>query len=67
MYYQFFVHVFLYDTYTCHAACLYGDVINKAKMFRPDTSKLVKSLKHLIGKGYDLVIIIHSIRQVYFA
>ena len=47
MYYQFFVHVFLYDKYTPHAACLYSDVIN-------------------IAKEYDLVIIIHSMRQVYF-
>ena len=64
MYYQFFVHVFLYDTYTSHAACLYGDVINIAKMCKSDTSKLVNSLKHFIRTGDDWVIIIHTLRQV---
>jgi len=31
--------------------CFYGDIINKAKKFKPDTSKLVKSLKNLICKA----------------
>lgn len=31
--------------------CFHGDVINKAKKFKSDISKLVKSLKNLIGKG----------------
>jgi len=45
---------------------LYSDVIDKAKMFKSDTSKLVESLKNLIRKGYELTII-DSLRQVYFA
>jgi len=53
MYYQFFFHVFLHDKYRSHTACLYGDVINKAKKCKSDTSKLVKSLKYLIRKGDD--------------
>ena len=44
-----------------------GDVINNAKTFKSDTSKLVKSLKNLIRKGYDLSTIVHSLKQVYFA
>ena len=31
--------------------CFYGDVINKAKILKSDTSKLVKSLKNHISKG----------------
>ena len=40
--------------------CSYGDVINKAKKFKADTSKLVQSLKNLIHKGYDLETITES-------
>ena len=45
----------------------YGDVINKAKKFKSDTSKLVKSLKNLIHKGYDLSTIVYSLNHVYSA
>ena len=31
--------------------CFYGDIINKAKKLKPDTSTLVKSLKNLICKA----------------
>ena len=31
--------------------CFYGDIINKVKKFKPDTSTLVKSLKNLICKA----------------
>ena len=34
----------------------YGDIINKAKQFKYDTSELVKYLKNLIPIGYDLVV-----------
>ena len=47
--------------------CFYGYVINKAKKFKPNTSKLVKSVKNLNRKSNDLAIIIHSLRYVYFA
>ena len=46
--------------------CFYTDVINKAKPFKSDTSKLVGSLKNLIRKGYDLATIVHFLRRVYF-
>jgi hypothetical protein len=36
-------------------------------MVKSDTSKLVKSVENLIRKGYDLAIIVHSLRQVYVA
>ena len=47
----------------------YGDVISKAKRVKSDTSKLVKPLKNLFRKSYDIAIIVHSLkqRQVYFA
>ena len=35
----------------------YGDIFNKAK--KSDKSKLVKYLKNLIRKGYDLATIAH--------
>ena len=31
--------------------CFYGDVINRAKKFKSDTSKLVKSLKTVFAKA----------------
>jgi hypothetical protein len=34
-------------------------------MVKSDTSKLVKSVENLIRRGYDLAIIVHSLRQVY--
>jgi hypothetical protein len=43
----------------------YDDVINKAKQFKSDTSQLVKSLKNLIHKGYDLSTIVYSLSHVY--
>ena len=45
------------------------DVINKAKMFKFDTSKLEKSLTNLIRKGYNLAkfYTVLSLRWVYFA
>jgi hypothetical protein len=43
-------------------SCFCGDIFNKS-----DTSKFVKSLKDLIGKGNDLTTIVHSLRQVYLA
>jgi hypothetical protein len=45
----------------------YGDVINKENKFKHDTSKIIKLLKNLIRKNYDLATIISSLRQVYFA
>ena len=35
--------------------CYYGDVINKAKKFKSDTSKPGQSLKNLLPKGYNLL------------
>jgi hypothetical protein len=46
---------------------IYGDVINRANKIKADTFKLVKSLENLIRKGYELAIVAHSLRQVYFA
>ena len=43
-----------------------GDIINRAKKFKSDSSKHVKSLKNLICKSYDLATIVDSLRQVYF-
>ena len=34
----------------------YGDIINKAKQFKYDTSELVKYLKNLIRIGYELAV-----------
>ena len=45
---------------------VYGDVINTAKKFKFDTSKLATSLNNLIRRGYDLSTSIHSLRHVYF-
>ena len=45
----------------------HGNIINKAKKFKHNTSKFVKSLKNLIHKGYHLATIVDSLRQVYFA
>ena len=45
----------------------YGVVINKAKKLKSIASKLVKSLKNLVPKEYDIAIILHSLRQVYFS
>jgi hypothetical protein len=45
----------------------YGDVVSKENMFKHDTSKIIKLLKNLIRKNYDLATIISSLRQVYFA
>ena len=45
----------------------YDDVINKAKNFKSNTSKVVKSLKNIICKDCDLVTILYSLMQVYFA
>ncbi len=39
----------------------------RAERFKSDTSKLIKSLKHLIQKQAELTIIVQSLRQVYFA
>jgi hypothetical protein len=36
-------------------------------MAKSDISKLVKSMENRIRKGFDLAIIVHSLRQVYFA
>jgi hypothetical protein len=36
-------------------------------MVKSDISKLGKSMENLIRKGYDLAIIVHSLKQVYFA
>jgi hypothetical protein len=35
-----------------------GDIINRAKKFKSDSSKHVKSLKNLICKSYDLATIV---------
>lgn len=45
----------------------YGDEINKENKFKHDTSKIIKLLKNLIRKNYDLATIISSFRKVYFA
>jgi len=42
-------------------------LINIAKIFKSDTSNLVKYMKNLIRKGYDLTTIVNSLMQVYFA
>ena len=34
----------------------YGDIINKAKQFKYDTSELVRYLKKFIPIGYDLAV-----------
>ena len=47
--------------------CYNCEVINKAKQFKCDTSELVKTLKNLIRKDYDLATIVHSLWKVYFA
>ena len=39
----------------------------RAERFKSDTSKLIKSLKHLIQKQAELTTIFQSLRQVYFA
>jgi len=44
----------------------YGNVINRAKTFNSDTSKIVKYLKDLIRKDYDLATMVHSLKQVDF-
>jgi hypothetical protein len=44
----------------------YGDIINKAKQFKYDTSELVKYLKYLIRIGYNLAVRVHSLMQDYF-
>jgi len=36
-------------------------------MVKSDISKLGKSMENLIRKGYDLAIIVHSLKKVYFA
>jgi hypothetical protein len=46
--------------------CFNGDIINKTKNVKSDTSKLAKYLKNLVYKGYDLATIVDSLRQVYF-
>ena len=43
-----------------------GEVINKAKELKYDTSKLVKSLKILFRKGCDLATIVDSLRHIKF-
>ena len=47
--------------------CVYGNVLSKTKMVKSDIYKLGKSMENLIRKGYDLAIIVHSLKQVYFA
>ena len=44
----------------------YGDIINKAKQFKYDTSELVKYLKIFIRIGYNLAVRVHSLMQDYF-
>ena len=39
----------------------------KAKRFKSDTSKFIKSLKNLIQKHAELTTIVQSLMQVYFA
>jgi predicted nucleotidyltransferase len=47
--------------------CVYGSVLSRTEMAKSDISKLVKSMENRIRKGFDLAIIVHSLRQVYFA
>jgi hypothetical protein len=42
---------------------IYGNVINKAKKFKSDTSKLINSLKNLIRKSYDLATIVRPSKR----
>ena len=73
-YYRYKYIVYKYN-YTCRDLtkkgishpCFYGDLINIAKIFKSDTSNLVKYMKNLIRKGYDLTTIVNSLMQVYFA
>ena len=44
--------------------CLNGDVINKTRMFKSNTSKLINSLKICIRKYYVLTNIVYSLSQV---
>jgi hypothetical protein len=64
--------------YRCNSTCrylikkgnlpsiFYGDIINKAKQFKYDTSELVKYLKIFIRIGYNLAVRVHSLMQDYF-
>lgn len=36
-----------------HLDCFPGNIISKAKRFKPNRSKFRKSLKNLIHKGHD--------------
>ena len=59
------ITVTLFLEYEC--ACFYGDVINKARKVKFDTSKLVQSLDNSISKGYNLSAIVDSLRQDYYS
>ena len=47
--------------------CVNVHVNNKGQKFKSDTTKIEKSLKNIIRKGYNLRTIVDSLRQVYFA
>ena len=51
MYTNTFLHAKIWSKQGASHLCFYGDVINKAKILKSDTSKLVKSLKNHISKG----------------
>ena len=66
------ITVTIFHEYECDEkgvsrACFYGDVINKARKVKFDTSKLVQSLDNLISKGYNLSAIVDSLRQDYYS
>ena len=44
----------------------YGNVVNKARKFQSDPSKLIKPLNNLIRKGYNYHIIIKSLNFAFF-
>ena len=49
-----------------HSNCFPGNIINKAKRFKPNTSKFIKSLKNLIHKGHELASAVDFLRQLIF-
>jgi hypothetical protein len=57
----FAIHVWLSLRY--FLTFIYGNVINKAKKFKSDTSKLINSLKNLIRKSYNLATIVRPSKR----
>ena len=57
----FVIHVWLSLRYPL--TFIYGNVINKAKKFKSDTSKLINSLKNIIRQSYDLATIVRPSKR----